>query len=206
MPWWTTNRLFIWPCRDRGPPIAENKSTTHRTHRMHRPWPWLWLWLWLWASEFEQAQSDDKYGEIEPALSKSLNWKCVTKVSTFLSCFQTQSQTKNIWVRRGSSDLRHMADSLPHQMTHNLQDFCISVRSALGFWAQCLTHGGWGAKSADRSSSRGVRENVWAVLNVWVLPALPSIRGTSSFCSCGLPLGKQTVCADVTWHTCRVMA
>ncbi len=40
--------------------------------------------------------------------------------------------------------------------------------------AQCLTHGGWGAKSADRSSSRGVRENVWAVLIVWVLPALPS--------------------------------
>ncbi len=26
-------------------------------------------------------------------------------------------------------------------------------------WAQCLTHGGWGAKSADRSSSQGVREN-----------------------------------------------
>jgi hypothetical protein len=39
-----------------------------------------------------------------------------------------------------------------------------------------------------------VRENVWAVLMVWVLPALPSIRGTSSFCSCGLPPGKQTVC------------
>jgi hypothetical protein len=80
-----------------------------------------------------------------------------------------------------------------------------------GSGAQCLTHGGWGTKSADRSSSRGVRENVWAVLVVWVLPALPSIRGTSPFCSCGLPSGKQTVCGpgrqlwpDIRagpWHT-----
>ncbi len=47
--------------------------------------------------------------------------------------------------------------------------------------AQCLTHGGRGAKSADRGSGGGVRESVRAVLIVWVPPALPSIRGTSRF-------------------------
>jgi hypothetical protein len=47
--------------------------------------------------------------------------------------------------------------------------------------AQCLTHIRWGAKSADRSSSLGVRESVRAVLIVWVPPALPSTRGTFRF-------------------------
>jgi hypothetical protein len=70
--------------------------------------------------------------------------------------------------------------------------FLLHVAPTCG--AQCLTHSGWGTKSTDRSSSQGMRENVWAVLIVWVVPALPSICGTSSFCSCGLPPGKQTVC------------
>jgi hypothetical protein len=70
--------------------------------------------------------------------------------------------------------------------------------------AQCHTHSGWGAKSAPPTvgetlcdvrrlevvtvtvtvtdySSRGVRQSLWAVLIVWVPPALPSTRGTSRF-------------------------
>ncbi len=80
--------------------------------------------------------------------------------------------------------------------------------------AQCLTHCGWGAKSADRSSSQGVRESVLAILIVWVPPALPGRQAgmigfitlqqsvpsqmtlhchpqwNLSFCSCCLLLGK----------------